>query len=124
MKTKLLAVLLLAAASALAAPRVFVGVGVGGYHHGYAYRGYPYRVYPYRAYVAPPVVTYAEPVPYYGPAYYGPTYYEPPMPGPGYVWIGGWGGHAGHWSRPAHFGPGRVAPRGFGGRYYGGRGRR
>ena len=119
MKTKLLAVLLLAAASALAAPRVVGGVGVGGYHHVYAYRGYPYG-----AYVAAPVVTYAEPVPYYGPAYYGPAYYEPPMPGPGYVWIGGWGGHAGYWSRPAHFGPGRVGPRNFGGRYYGGPGRR
>jgi hypothetical protein len=119
MKTKLLAVLLLAAASALAAPRVVVGVGVGGYRHGYAYRGYPYRAYPYGAYVADPVVTYAPPVPYYGPAYY-----EPPMPSPGYVWIGGWGGHAGYWSRPAYAGAGRAAPRGFGGRYYGGRGRR
>jgi hypothetical protein len=119
MKSKLLAVLLLAAASAFAAPRVIVGVGVGGYHRGYAYRGYPYRAYSYGAYAAAPVVTYTAPVPYYGAAYY-----EPPMPGPGYVWIGGWGGRAGYWSRPAHFAPSRGGPRNFGGRYYGDRGRR
>lgn len=119
MKTRLLAVLLLASASVFAAPRVFigVGVGVGGYR----------PVYHYRAYVPAPVVTYAAPVPmapaYYGPEYYGPAYYAPPMPGPGYVWIGGWGGRAGYWSRPGFRGA-RVAPRYYGGRYYGGHWRR
>lgn len=108
MKTKLLAVLLLAAASAFAGPRVFVGVGYGGYHPAYRYG----------AYVPAPVVAYA------APAYYGPTYYAPPIPGPGYVWIGGWGGHAGYWSRPGYVGAVRVAPRYYGGRYYGGHWRR
>jgi hypothetical protein len=113
MKTKLLALVLLAGASAFAGPRVVVGVGFGGYHYGY----------PYRAYIGAPVVAYAAPVPL-APAYYGPAYYATPMPGPGYVWIGGWGGHAGYWSRPGYVGGMRVAPRFYGGRYYGGHWRR
>src|ERR1039458_5611946 len=40
MKTKLLAVLLLACASAFAAPRVFVGVGFGGFGYRPAYPAY------------------------------------------------------------------------------------
>ena len=112
MKTRLLAVLLLAGASAFAAPRVFIDVGVG-----------PYRpVYRYRAYVPAPVVAYAAPV-VVAPPYYGPEYYAPPVPVAGSVWIGGWGGHPGYWSRPAFVGA-RVAPRYYGGRYYGGHWRR
>jgi len=108
MKTKLLAVLLLAGASAFAGPRVFIGVGVG-YH----------PVYPYRAYVPAPVVAYAAPVPVA--PYYGPAYYAPPIAGS--VWIGGWGGRPGYWSRRGYVGV-RVAPRYYGGRYYGGHWRR
>jgi len=105
MKTKLLAVLLLACASAFAAPRVFVGVGFG-------YRpAYPM----YRAYVPAPVVAYAAPV---------PAYYAPPMPGPGYAGIGGWGAHAGYWARRPFVGAAWVGPRNFGGRYYAGHWRR
>jgi hypothetical protein len=115
MKTRLVAVLLLASASAFAAPRVFVGVG--GYRPVYHYRGY----------VPSPVVAYAAPVPvapaYYGPEYYGPAYYAPPVPVAGSVWIGGWGGRPGYWSRRAFVGA-RVAPRYYGGRYYGGHWRR
>jgi hypothetical protein len=118
MKTKLLAVLLLAGASAFAGPRVFVGVGFGGYHHGYAYRAYPYR-----AYVPAPIVAYEAPIPV-APAYYGPAYYEPPMPGPGYVWIAGWGGHRGYWSRPRFDVGHRFAPRYFGGHFDHDRGHR
>jgi len=104
MKTKLLAVLLLAAASAMAGPRVFVGVGFG-YHPAY------------RAYVRPPIVAYAAPVPMV-------RYYAPPMPGPGYVWIDGWEGHAGYWARRPFAGAAWVGPRYFGGRFYAGHWRR
>src|SRR5579875_2330066 len=80
MKTKLLALLLLAGSSVFAAPRVFFGVGVG--------------VGPAYSYVAAPpppapVVTYAA-----------------PAPGPGYSWVGGyyypvgprWYWRAGYWA--------------------------
>jgi hypothetical protein len=108
MKTKLLAVLLLAGASAFAAPRVFIGVGFGGFR----------PVYPaYRAYVPAPVVAYA-------PAPYAPAYYAPPIPGPGYVWIAAWGGRPGYWARPPYVGAAWVAPRYFGGRFYAGHWRR
>ena len=63
MKTKLLAILLLAGSAALAGPRFFVGVRVGGY--------YP---------APPPVVAYAPmPAPVVA--------YAPPCPGPGYSWV-------------------------------------
>jgi len=62
MKTKLLALLLLAGSCSLfAGPRVFVGVGFGG---GYVVAPPP-----------PPVVTY---------------YAPPPAPGPGYSWVAGY----------------------------------
>jgi hypothetical protein len=60
MKTKLMAVALLAASSLLAAPRVAIGVGIG-------------------VPVAPAPVVMVPP----------PAAYMPPCPGPGYVWIGG-----------------------------------
>jgi len=54
MKTKLLALVLLAAGALFAGPRVYVGIGVGGYA---------------RPYYAPaPVVAYAAPLP--GPGYW------------------------------------------------------
>jgi len=99
MKTKLMALMLLAgsAAFAFAGPRFFVGVGVG----------VRARVY------APPVVAYAPPV---AAAYVGPAY-VPPCPGPGFVWTAGFYGpgrvwHAGYWGRPygaAFVGPHYVA---------------
>lgn len=118
MKTKLLAVLLLAGASAFAAPRVFVGVGFGGFR----------PVYPaYRAYVAAPVVAYAP-----ARVAFAPAYYAPPMPGPGYTWIAGYSypvgagfaWHAGYWARPPYVGAAWVGPRYFSGRYYAGHWRR
>jgi hypothetical protein len=103
MKTKLLATLLLAGSSLFAGPRVFFGVGVGGY---YAPPPPP-----------PPVVAYAAPV---------------PAPYPGYSWIPGyyypvsgryyW--HAGYWARPPYRGGYWVAPRYYGHRYYPGYWRR
>lgn len=107
MKTKLLAVLLLAGTSLFAAPRVTVGIGVGGY-------------------VAPaPVVAYAPPP---APA----ASYAVPAPGPGYTWVGGywypsgarWAWRAGYWSRPPYAHARWVAPRYFGHRYYTGYWRR
>ena len=79
MKTKLLALLVLAGSSLFAGPRVFVGVGFGA--PAYGYYAPP-----------PPVVTYAAPV--------------YPAPGYGYTWVNGYynwyGGryawHAGYWS--------------------------
>ena len=102
MKTKLLAILLLAGSSLFAGVHVAVGVGVGG---AYVY--------------APP------PLP---PAYYAP----PPAPGPGFAWVGGyyypvgaaWRWHAGYWGARPYAHAYWVAPRYYGHRYYGGYWRR
>ena len=101
MKTKLLALLLLAGASAFAAPRVYFGIGFGGGYYGGYYAPAP---------PPPPVVAYA-------PA---------PCPGPGYSWVGGYwypagpryAWHAGYWARPPYWGARWVAPRYYGHRYY------
>ena len=95
MKLRLFGLLVLAGSTMFAGPRVFVGVGIGA--------------------PPPPVVAYA-----------------PPMPGPGYTWIAGyyapvgprWVWHAGYWARPPYAHAYWVAPRYFGGRYYGGHWRR
>ena len=86
MKSKLLALVLLAGGSLFAGPRVFVGVGVGP-----GYVRAPYV----RAYVAPvpvPVAPYA-----WRPAY------VPPRPFVGAYWVGPrwYGGHyyRGYWRR-------------------------
>jgi hypothetical protein len=103
MKTKLLAVFLLAASSMFARTHFFFGFGVGG--------GY---------YAPAPVVTYYAPPP-------APVVYARPYcPGPGYVWVEGywypagpryvW--HAGYWARPPYVGAYWVAPRYYGHRYY------
>jgi hypothetical protein len=83
MKTKLLAVLLMAGGSLFARTHVVVRAGVGVAPFGY---------------VAPPMVTYAAP-----PA----VAYAAPCPGAGYTFVAGYwdfvGGHrfwhAGHWAR-------------------------
>jgi hypothetical protein len=102
MKTKLLAVLLLAGSSMFAAPRFYFGVGVGAR---------PY--YGHRSYAAPlPVVRY------------NPTV-RPVYPGPGYSWIDGYNypvgpryeWRAGYWARPPYRGAYWVAPR-YSGHYY------
>ncbi len=107
MKTKLLALVLLAAGSAFGA-RIGFGFGFGV--------GVPYPGY----YAPPPVVA-----PYaYAP--YGVT------PGYGYTWIapyyypyaGGWRWRAGYWARPPYAGARWIAPRYYGGRYYAGGWRR
>lgn len=103
MKTKLLALLLLAGSSVFAAPRVFVGVnfGVGGY-----YAAPPPR---------PAIVEYAAPAP--GPEFtYINGYYAPGAYG--YAW------HGGYWARRPFYGARWVAPRYYGHRYYGGYWRR
>ena len=97
MRTKFLAILLLAGSSLFARVHVSIGVGVGG-------PGY---------YLPPPpparIVTYV-----------------PPRPGPGYVWIRGywrpmrgqyyW--HAGYWSRRPYVRAYWVAPHYYHHRYY------
>ena len=94
MKTKLLAVLLLAGSALFAAPAVVVGVGVG----------------------APaPVVAYAPPAP--GSGYAWVAGYRYPV-GARYAW------HAGYWARPPYARAYWVAPRYFGHRYYRGYWRR
>ena len=106
MKTKLLALLLLAGSAAFAGPRFFFGVGVGP---GFGY------------YSAPPPVAYAPPPVAYAPA-----------PGPGYAWIGGyyypvganWYWRAGYWAPRPFAGAVWVAPRYYGGRFYAGHWRR
>lgn len=107
MKSKLLALVLLAAGTAFGA-RVGFGFRVGV--------GLPYPGY----YAPPPVVA-----PYaYAP--YGVA------PGPGYAWVApyyypvgaGWGFRAGYWARPPYAGARWVAPRYAGGRYFAGGWRR
>jgi hypothetical protein len=109
MKTKVLALLLLAGSCTFAGPRVFFGVGIGGPAYGYGY------------YAPPP------PAPVY--TYAAPTY---PAPGYGYSWVPGyyypvgahyyW--HGGSWGYPPFRGAAWVGPRYGGGRYYRGYWRR
>jgi len=105
MKTRLLALLLLAGVTMFARTRVFVGFSFG----------------------APaPVVAYAPPPP--PPA----MVYAPPMPAPGYSWVAGyyrpvgprWAWRPGYWVRPPYARAYWVAPRWHAGRYYGGYWRR
>ena len=107
MKTKLLALVFLAgtAAPMFAWTRFGVGIGFG------------YAPAPVAVYAAPPAPVYA----------YAPTYVRP-----GYSWINGyyypvgarWSWRAGYWARPPYAHSYWVAPRYFGGRYYGGYWRR
>lgn len=99
MKTKILAVLLLAAGSLFARVHLSVGVGIGP--------GYGYYLPPPPP---PPVVTYVRPA----------------APGPRYTWVNGyyypvrqryvW--HAGYWARRPHVRAYWVAPRYYRHRYY------
>ena len=101
MKTRLLALVLLAGGAALAAPRVFFGVGVGA-----------------PAYYAPPpapVVAYRAPAPGAGYAWVAGYWYPA---GPRWAW------HAGYWARRPYARSYWVAPRWRGGRYFGGYWRR
>ena len=104
MKSKLFTLLFLAGGAAFAGPRIFVGVGFG----------------------APaPVAVYAPP----GPAI---ASYVPVAPGPGYARVGGywqptgaaWNWRAGYWAPRPYVRAVRVAPRYYGGHYYGGYWRR
>jgi hypothetical protein len=105
MKTKLLALLLLAGTSLFAGPHVFVGVGIGGaYYPGY-YAPPP-----------PPLVAYARPV-YARPGYSWINGYWYPA-GSRYAW------RAGYWARPPYAGAIWVGPRYYGHRYYRGYWRR
>jgi hypothetical protein len=104
MKTKIFALLLLAASPIFAA-HFGIGIGIGVPIGGY--------------YAPPPVYP-----PYYVPA--------PAYPGVGYTWIGGyyypvgarWAWRPGYWARPPYAGAAWVAPRYAGGRYYRGYWRR
>jgi hypothetical protein len=108
MKTKLLALMLVAGSSLFAGPRFFFGVGFGGYGPGPGY------------YAPPP-----PPVAYYGaPAYAAPGY--------GYTWVGGYyypqgpryAWRPGYWARPPYRGSAWIAPRYYNHRYYNGYWRR
>jgi hypothetical protein len=100
MKTKLLALILLAGSTAFAGSRVFFGLSVGG------------------------PVYYAPPPPPPPPV----AYYVAPAPAPGYVWISGyyypvgprWYWRPGYWARPPYVGAYWIAPRYWHGRYYAG----
>jgi len=105
MKSKLFAVLLLAGTSLFAGPRFAIGFGFG------------YAPAPVRVYAAPPVAAYAAPVPVARPGYSWVAGYYYPV-GPRWAW------HAGYWARPPYARAYWVAPRYFGGRYYGGYWRR
>ena len=100
MKTRFLALMLLAGSSLFARTHVSIGIGVGG---GYYYSPPP-----------PPVV-------YYSPTYVRPGYtwvsgYYPA--GPRYSW------RAGYYARRPYARARWVAPRYYGGRYYSGYWRR
>ncbi|HEX3877135.1 MAG TPA: hypothetical protein VHW24_09125 [Bryobacteraceae bacterium] len=105
MKSKLLALMLLAGGAAMAGPRLYFGFGFG----------------------APaPVAVYAPP-----PAQVV-TAYMPPAPGANYTWIAGyyapygarWTWRAGYWAPRPFVGARFVAPRYYGGHYYHGYWRR
>lgn len=99
MKTKLLAIFLLAGSSMFARTHFSIGVGIGVPAYGY------YAP----AYVAPPP----------------PVAYVPPCPGPGYTWVAGywypvgprsyW--RAGYWAPPV-YGRGYVVGPRYGRGYY------
>jgi hypothetical protein len=105
MKTKLLALLLLAGSSMFASTRVFFGVGFGGGGYGYYAPPPP----------PPPVVRYM-----------------PPAPGPGYGWVNGyyypagprWVWRSGYWAPRPYPGAYWVAPRYRANHYYPGYWRR
>ncbi len=102
MKTKILALFLLAGSCVFAGPRVFVGVGVGFPGYGYGYYAPP-----------PPAYVYAPAPVYAAPGYgysYVPGYYD--YVGARYSW------HAGYWAHPPFRGASWYAPRYYGGRYY------
>jgi hypothetical protein len=106
MKTKLLALLLLAGGSLMAGTHFSFGIGVGPGYGYYAPR-----------YYAPAYTYYAPPPVYYDPAPI--VEYRPVYPGPGYSWVSGyWFGagprrvwRRGYWSR------GRYGYRGYGRRW-------
>jgi hypothetical protein len=106
MKTKLLALVLLAATAIPAFSGVLVGVGYARFPVGY-----------YVAPPPPPPVAYAAPAPYPAPGYTWVAGYYYPV-GPRYVW------HAGYWARPPFARAYWVAPRYYGHRYYSGYWRR
>ena len=109
MRTKLLVLMLLAGSAAIAGPRVFFGVGIGGPVYAPA---------PVAAYAPMPAVPMAA--------------YVPPAPGPGYGWVSGywypagarWAWRGGYWARRPFAGAYWAAPRYYHGRYYGGYWRR
>jgi len=105
MKSKLLALLLLAGSSVFAGTHFVVGFGVGGgYSPGY-----------YAPPPPPPVVAY--PAPYARPGYTWVGGYYYPV-GPRWVW------HSGYWARPPYHGAHWVGPRYYNHRYYAGYWRR
>ena len=108
MKTKLLALVLLAGSSMFARTHVFFGVGIGG---GYAPGYYAAPLPP----PPPPVVAYVPPSPGYGYTWVDGYWY--PV-GPRYHW------RAGYWARPAFVGSYWVRPRYHERRYYPGYWRR
>ncbi|MBV8844787.1 MAG: YXWGXW repeat-containing protein [Bryobacterales bacterium] len=79
---------------------------------------------PYDGQYDPGQPGYAAPAPPPAPAYA----YQPPAPGPGYLWIDGFWNFAGgryvwsngYWTLPPYGGSYWVAPRYYGGRFYGG----
>ncbi len=95
MKTKLLALFLLAGSTIFAAPAVFLGVGVGP------------------TYVAapPPPAPVAYAAPYARPGYSWVAGYYYPV-GPRWNW------HAGYWARPPYAHAYWAAPRYYGHHYY------
>jgi hypothetical protein len=105
MKTKLLALLLLAGSSVFAGTHFYFGVRIGP----------PAPYYVAAAPPPPPVVAYAPPCP--GPGYSWVSGYWYPV-GPRYVW------RAGYWARRPFVGAYWVGPRYYGHHYYGGYWRR
>jgi WXXGXW repeat (2 copies) len=105
MKTKFMALLLLASSSMFAGGRFFFGVNVGGPAYGYYAPPPP----------PPPAVAYVA-----------------PAPGPGYTWINGyyypvgprWAWRAGYWAPRPYVGARWMAPRYDNHRYYSGYWRR
>jgi len=95
MKTRLMALLLMAGGALFAETHVAIGVQIGG------------------------------PVPVAVPAPVAVDVYQPPCPGPGYVWVAGYydqfgNWYAGYWALPPYAGAYWVAPQFVSGQFYAG----
>lgn len=110
MKTKLMAMLVMAGGALLAQGQYPAGdPNFQGYPQGAYPQNYPQGVYP------DPQQGYPQGAPYMQDGYGAGVAVQPPMPGPGYIWIDG---NPGYWALPPYVGAFWIGPRFVGGRWF------